>query len=215
MSNQLNTLIAIGITIFLLSYMTNNVICGIFIILILLFLYKYKYKYNDIIKDIVNVETPNNNDKHYNDNIMNSLDKIKKYKKYNLNDYHEGMKYFHKYMDTIHTLENRNLKHHRQYIENAKLYLNRSINHFQNITYSVPDRKLLSALKYNDFSSKACFGSPVGSVLIQLSAVPPPALLLNQFIQVEPAVLVDNFLVIILFIRTPLIQCFVLKPKLP
>ena len=66
--------------------MTNNVICGIFIILILLFLYKYKYKYNDIIKDIVNVETPNNNDKHYNDNIMNSLDKIKKYKKYNLND---------------------------------------------------------------------------------------------------------------------------------
>ena len=153
MSNQLNTLIAIGITIFLLSYMTNNVICGIFIILILLFLYKYKYKYNDIIKDIVNVETPNNNDKHYNDNIMNSLDKIKKYKKYNLNDYHEGMKYFHKYMDTIHTLENRNLKHHRQYIENAKLYLNRSINHFQNITYSVPDRKLLSGLKYNDYTS--------------------------------------------------------------
>ena len=153
MINQSNTLITIGITIFLLSYMTKYVIFGIFIIFILLFLYKYKDKYKHIIEDIVKVEKSNNNDQHYNDDIMNSLDKIKKYKKYNLNDYHEGMKYFHKYMDTIHTLENRNLKHHRQYIENAKLYLNRSINHFQNITYSVPDRKLLSALKYNDYTS--------------------------------------------------------------
>ena len=153
MSNQLNTLIAMGVIIFLLSYMTKYVIFGIFIILILLFLYKYKDKYKHIIDDIVKVETPNNNDQHYNDDIMNLLDKIKKYKKYNLNDYYEGMKYFHKYMDTIHTLENRKLKHHRQYIENAKLYLNRSINHFQNITYSVPDRKLLSGLKYNDYTS--------------------------------------------------------------
>ena len=153
MSKQSNTIIAIGIAIFLLSYMTKNVICGIFIILILLFLYKYKDKYKHIIEDIVEVETSDNNDAHYNDNILQILNKIKKYKKYNLNDYHEGMKYFHKYMDTIHTLENRNLKHHRQYIENAKLYLNRSINHFQNITYSVPDRKLLSGLKYNDYTS--------------------------------------------------------------
>jgi hypothetical protein len=153
MSKKSNSIVAIGITIFLLYYMNSYIILGIFIILLLLFLYKYKYKYKNIVDDIVKVETPNNNDKHYNDNITNSLNKIKKYKKYNLNDYHEGMKYFHKFMDTIHTLENRNLKHHRQYIENAKLYLNRSINHFQNITYSVPDKKLLSGLKYNDYTS--------------------------------------------------------------
>ena len=101
MINQSNTLIAIGITIFLLSYMTKYVLFGIFIILILLFIYKYKDKYKHIIEDIVKVEKSNNNDQHYNDDIMNSLDKIKKYKKYNLNDYHEGMKYFHKYMDTL------------------------------------------------------------------------------------------------------------------
>ena len=56
-------------------------------------------------------------------------------------------------MDTIHTLENRNLKHSRQYIENAKIYLENSINSFQYITYSVPDRKLLDGIKYNDYTS--------------------------------------------------------------
>ena len=148
-----NSVIAIGVSIFLLNYIHKYVLLGIFLIIILLFLYKYKDKYKHILNDIVKPETPNNNDLHYNDDIIKELDNIKKYKKYNLNDYHEGMKYFHKYMDTIHTLENRNLKHHRQYIENAKLYLNRAINHFQNITYSVPDRKLTSGLKYNDYTS--------------------------------------------------------------
>ena len=63
------------------------------------------------------------------------------------------MKYFHKFMDTIHTLENRNLKHSRQYIENAKIYLESSINSFQYITTSVSDRNLIDGIKFNDYTS--------------------------------------------------------------
>ena len=56
-------------------------------------------------------------------------------------------------MDNIHKLENRNLKHSKQYLENAKLYLNKSINHFQFITTSLPDRNLIDGLKYGDYTS--------------------------------------------------------------
>ena len=56
-------------------------------------------------------------------------------------------------MDNIHKLENRNLKHSKQYLENAKLYLNKSINHFQFITTSISDRNLIHGLKYNDYTS--------------------------------------------------------------
>lgn len=146
-----NSILVLIIAIFLLSFIQKFVLMGIFIVLILLFLYKYNTKYKDIVNDIV--KPIPSFDVHYNTSIIKQLDSIKKYKKYNLNEYHTGLKYYHKFMDTIHTLENRNLKHHRQYIENAKLYLSRAINHFQNITYSVPDRKLTSGLKYNDYTS--------------------------------------------------------------
>ena len=76
-----------------------------------------------------------------------------KYRKYNINDYNTALRYFHKYMDTIHKLENRHIKHTRQYIENAKLYLNKSINHLQYITTSISDRTLLDGLKYDDYTS--------------------------------------------------------------
>ena len=106
-----------------------------------------------IIESIVEIESSDNGDQYYNDDIKDYLKKIKKYKRYNLNDYNNGMKYYHKFMDTIHTLENRHLKHKRQYIENAKMYLNKSINHFQYITFSTPERSLLQGLKYDDFTS--------------------------------------------------------------
>ena len=139
--------------ILFLSYMTENIIYGAFIIFILLFLYKYKTKYIKSFKNFIKEEKTDNNDLHYNDNIKEKLEQLKKYRKYNINEYNTGLKYLHKCMDSIHKLENRNLKHSRQYLENAKLYLNKSINHFQFITTSMSDRNLIDGLKYNDFTS--------------------------------------------------------------
>ncbi len=139
--------------ILFLSYMTENIIYGVFVIFILLFLYKYKTKYIKSFKEFIKEETADNNDLHYNDNIIEKLEKLKKYRKYNINEYNTGLKYLHKCMDNIHKLENRNLKHSRQYLENAKLYLNKSINHFQFITTSISDRNLIHGLKYNDYTS--------------------------------------------------------------
>ena len=139
--------------ILFLSYMTENIIYGAFVIFILLFLYKYKTKYIKSFKNFIKEEKTDNNDLHYNDNIKEKLEKLKKYRKYNINEYNTGLKYLHKCMDNIHKLENRNLKHSRQYLENAKLYLNKSINHFQFITTSMSDRNLIDGLKYNDFTS--------------------------------------------------------------
>lgn len=150
MNNAL--IIIIGI-IFLLYLIQNISLYVIFFILIIGFSYKYKNKVIPEIKKIIEIEKPNNNDVHYNSNIMDKLNDLKKYKKYSINDYNAGMKYFHKFMDTIHTLENRNLKHSRQYIENAKIYLENSINNFQYITNSVPDRNLSEGIKYNDYTS--------------------------------------------------------------
>ena len=148
-----DTLIVLLGIVFFLYLMSNISLYVIFAILSMAFIYKYKNKVLPELKKIVEIEKPDNNDVHYNKNIMDKLEDLKKYRKYSINDYNTGMKYFHKFMDTIHTLENRNLKHSRQYIENARIYLESSINSFQYITNSVSDRKLLDGLKYNDYTS--------------------------------------------------------------
>ena len=103
--------------ILFLSYMSDNIIYGIFIALIILFIYKYKSKYLSKLQDFIQEEKTDNNDLHYNNNIKEKLDKLKKYRKYNINEYNTGLKYLHKFMDNIHKLENRNLKHSKQYLE--------------------------------------------------------------------------------------------------
>ena len=133
--------------------MSDNILLVFFILGLLIFLYKYKYKYIDILDNFIKPEKTDNNDIHYNDDILDKLEKLKKYRKHNINEYNTGLKYFHKFMDNIHKLESRNLKHTKQYLENAKLYLNRSINHFQFITTSLPDRNLIDGIKYEDYNS--------------------------------------------------------------
>ena len=151
--DKIDGYLIIAFIIFLLYYMTNIVIYIVLVVIVLLLVYKYRKKFIPKIEEIIKEETPHNNDVHYNNNITEPLDNLKKYRKYNINDYNSGLRYFHKFMDTIHKLENRHIKHTRQYIENAKLYLNKSINHFQYITTSISDRTLLDGLKYDDYTS--------------------------------------------------------------
>ena len=72
--------------ILFLSYMSDNIIYGIFIALIILFIYKYKSKYLSKLQDFIQEEKTDNNDLHYNDNIKEKLEKLKKYRKYNINE---------------------------------------------------------------------------------------------------------------------------------
>ena len=153
MINTIDGYIILAFIFFLLYYITNIVLYIVLSVILILLLYKYRKKFIPHIQEIIKEEKPHNNGVHYNNNIIVQLDKLKKYRKYNVNDYNSGIRYFHKFMDTIHKLENRHIKHTRQYIENAKIYLNKSINHFQYITTSTPDRTLLDGFKYDDYTS--------------------------------------------------------------
>ena len=153
MNKLSDTMWILFLSIIFLYIMTDNILVVSIIICLMVYLYKYKYKYTDIIDNIIKPEKTDNNDMHYNDEILDNLEKLKKYKKHNINEYNTGIKYYHKFMDNVYKLENRNLKHSKQYLENAKLYLNRSINHLQYITTSIPDRNLIDGIKYEDFNS--------------------------------------------------------------
>ena len=153
MNKLSDTMWILFLSIIFLYIMTDNILVVSIIICLMVYLYKYKYKYTDIIDNIIKPEKTDNNDVHYNDEILDNLEKLKKYKKHNMNEYNTGIKYYHKFMDNVYKLENRNLKHSKQYLENAKLYLNRSINHLQYITTSIPDRNLIDGIKYEDFNS--------------------------------------------------------------
>jgi len=149
-----NTIWIMLLIIILLYFLHSNVIVGIFIILIILYLYKYQNKYIKEFKKIIEPVKTDNNNNHYNENINILLDKIKKYKKYNLNEYNTGIKYYHIFMNNIHKLENRNLKHSKQYLDNAKYFLTKSINHLQFITNNISDKNLIHGIKYEDFTEQ-------------------------------------------------------------
>ena len=55
------------------------------------------------------------------------------------------------FMYQVHDLEKDDIAHPKQYFENAQVYLKKSLNLFQAITLSVPEEKMIHALKYNKF----------------------------------------------------------------
>tara|TARA_B110000977_G_C11006587_1_gene465996 strand:+ start:678 stop:1352 length:675 start_codon:yes stop_codon:yes gene_type:complete len=150
-----NTLWILSFTIFFLySFRNENILLPIFFVSVLSYIfYNHNDKLSELKNTIFDMKLPDKRDIHYNDKIVECLNSIEKYKKYNLNEYHNGKKYFHKFMDNIHVLENKNLSRHKQHLENAKYFLNKCINHFQYITTSIPDRKLIDGIKYGDFNS--------------------------------------------------------------
>jgi len=92
-------------------------------------------------------------DMYYNTTIHDILVKLHKFKKYNKISYKQGVKYLRKFFKTIRILEHNTQMNPNQYFDNATLYLKTSINHFQSITISLPERNMIHALKYGDFES--------------------------------------------------------------
>ena len=157
MDNNINTnifLLVIGIS--LLSLLENKTILCI-ILIVLLFLtitipsISSDNRKKDIRKDIRKDKI--SDDMNYNKDINDLLLDIKKFNKYNKVSYKEGVKYLRKFFKTIHILEHDDIMNPNQYYDNALLYLKTSINHFQSITISLPERGYINALKYGDFEA--------------------------------------------------------------
>jgi len=90
---------------------------------------------------------------HFSDELTKTLHKLRRFRKYNPQSYDEGYNYMKMFMYTIHDLEKDNISHPKQYFENAQIYLKKSLNYFQAISLSVPEEKLIHALKYNKFEA--------------------------------------------------------------
>ena len=157
-----NTILIILLSIIIITFLNNKSLYIIIILGIIFIFYNY-YINNKKFTTINNkIKTEDNKiqdkiqDKkniNYSTDIENILKKIVKYSKYNINDYNTGLKYLNEFLDNILILENNNLKHSKHYIENAKLYLKKSINHFQYITTTMNDSNYLDKIKYDDYIS--------------------------------------------------------------
>jgi len=165
-----NTVIILILTIIIISFFNNKSLYVIIIFSIIYLFYNYYNKniFKNILENkIINNENNENNENNsedkiiikdkkeskYSSSIENILKKIVKYSKYNINDYNTGLKYLNEFLDNIIILENKNLKHSTHYIENARLYLKKSINHFQYITISMTDSNNLDKIKFDDYTT--------------------------------------------------------------
>tara|TARA_B100000123_G_scaffold271501_1_gene251504 strand:+ start:811 stop:1530 length:720 start_codon:yes stop_codon:yes gene_type:complete len=150
------------ITIILLGsqYLETNII---FMISILLFLFvNYKSILNTIddikkeesrVERIIEDNHRTRREIHFSEELDKYLHKLRRFRKYNPNSYDEGYNYIKMFMHTIHDLERDDISHPRQYFENAQLYLKKSLNLFQSIGLSVPEEKMIHALKYDKFEA--------------------------------------------------------------
>jgi len=91
-------------------------------------------------------------DMYYNETIHQLVDELRPYKKYNKVTYKEGVLYLRKFFRTIHILERDDITNYNPYFDNAQSYLKQSINHFQSMSVSMPERNFEDGLKYNDFT---------------------------------------------------------------
>lgn len=146
--------------IFMIMYQYFQV--NILLILILLFLVIIFN--NEIIKifedlksnkkeKLIENNTRKKKELYSNRELNNILLKIKKFRKYNQESYDKGMKYLEMFLFIIHDLEKDDISHPKQYLENAELYLSKSLNFFQSISISVPEENFIESLKYNKFNS--------------------------------------------------------------
>lgn len=143
-----------------MKFFSQNILILLIIIILLVVYHKdileiiddYNKKNNKIERTIENNKRTKK-EKYTNDKLESLINQLKKYRKYNIQSYEEGMKYMNMFLYIINDLENKDISHPRQYFENAQLYLKKSLNYFQSITISVPEETFIESLKYNKYES--------------------------------------------------------------
>ena len=163
-------LIVIIVFILLLKNLEINfVLILIFVLLIFVYHKNIMNTFNEINSSEKKVERIVEDNKrlkkeiHFNEKITKIIKKLHKYKKYNPNAYNEGYNQLKQFMFIIHDLEKIDIAHPRQYFENAEYHFKQSINHFQSISISVPEEKLIHGLKYDKYDSIK-LGSRIGKL---------------------------------------------------
>jgi ABC-type multidrug transport system fused ATPase/permease subunit len=143
-----------------MKFFSQSILLLIIIIILLVVYHKdilkiiddHNKKNNKIERTIENNKRTKK-EKYTNDKLDSLMNQLKKYRKYNIQSYEEGMKYMNMFLYIINDLENKDISHPRQYFENAQLYLKKSLNYFQSITISVPEENFIESLKYNKYES--------------------------------------------------------------
>ena len=148
-------------TIFLFLYLEEIDIKLLIIFFILFYLYnEYILKRNGQNKNEnkENEKKDGNKKKkekkliQYNDKLSSYFKKLKKYKKVDPKTYEEGMFYWKKFIKNLSNFDD-GLYQMNQYFENTELYLKKSINIFQSLSISIPERSYIDGLNQGDFTS--------------------------------------------------------------
>ena len=153
-------LIILTIILLVSQHLDTNMIFAISIILFVIVNYKSILGTIDDIKNkeskverIIEDNHRTRREIHFSYELDKYIHKLRRFRKYNPNSYDEGYNYIKMFMHTIHDLERDDISHPKQYFENAQLYLKKSLNLFQSIGLSVPEEKMIHALKYNKFEA--------------------------------------------------------------
>ena len=148
----LTQLIIVFIFIFVSYYVTKTTV-PLFCLLVFFVVYMMK---TGVLKSAPNPKTTiraDNQVRRINSYINSELDeqlqRLRKYKRYNLMEYTEGKKYIKMFQIHLLDLARDDMAHPRQVFENAQLYLKLAMNHFQAISVSIPVNNYYSTLKYN------------------------------------------------------------------
>lgn len=137
----------ISLLILFFSKLENNIVLGV---LLLIAIITQINTINDNIQELFNKKERSYN---YNSKIENILNGLKKYKHKSPYDYKQAIKYWKKYTETLHILENDKLENYNQYFDNAHHYLIRSVNMFQNFTSNTNEREYIDGMMYGDYEN--------------------------------------------------------------
>tara|TARA_B100001094_G_C18044189_1_gene726552 strand:- start:25 stop:729 length:705 start_codon:yes stop_codon:yes gene_type:complete len=155
--SNIKYILIISIIFFIISqYLDTNIIFMISILLFIIVNYKSILNtFNDIKKSIpkerkiIEDNIRLKRDTNFDSELTIYLNKLKRFKKYNPHSWNEGYNYIKMFIHTIDDLERDDIAHPKQYFENARLYLRKSLNSFQSIGLSVPEENYIQSLKYN------------------------------------------------------------------
>ena len=89
-------------------------------------------------------------EKHYNYTIEKLFKRLRKYKKYNPKDYHQGLRYWKKFTNYLDHLANDQLIHTNHYFDKSQYYYDYSLKSFYNIVSSMNDKRLMKIIYIND-----------------------------------------------------------------
>jgi len=147
--------VIIIIGVFIILYLVFDNFDIKMIVSILVILYFFKEYYKDFKEKTLDIIDNKNNEKkfykNYNPDIEGKYKELKKYRKINKQNYQEGTHYWKLFMKQIKILEHKDLFNYSHYFDKADMYLNKSVNSFQGMVVSSPEKTLVDGIKYGNY----------------------------------------------------------------